>query len=119
VRNGLSNSEGQFKFLNLLAYKPQMLRGSGHRAEWMRLEVGRQFHLQSHYFPWVVLVLLPALIALHGYPEIKSRRLREFVGLAQWYLVAAGYVLTIVDPVIFADDRPDVLTCLITPSAPS
>jgi len=24
LRTGLSNSEGQFKFLNLLAYKPQM-----------------------------------------------------------------------------------------------
>jgi hypothetical protein len=118
VRNGLSSTEGQFKLLNLLAYKPQMLRGSGHE-EWMRLEVGSQFHLQSHYFAWVILVLLPALIALHGNPEIKSRRRFEFVGFAQWYLVAAGNVLPIMELVVFADDCPDVLTSLITPSAPS
>ena len=85
----------------------------------MRLEVGSQLHLQSHYVLWVVRVLLPALITLNGYPEIKSRRRFEFVSLAQWYLVAAGYVLTIMDLVVFADDRPDVRTCLITPSAPS
>jgi len=80
----------------------------------MRLEVGSQLHLQSHYVLWVVLVLFPALITLNGYPEIKSRWRCEFVSLAQWYLVAAGYVLTIMDLVVFADDRPDVLTCRIT-----
>jgi len=67
-------------------------------------------HLQSHYVLWVVLVLFPALITLNGYPEIKSRWRCEFVSLANWYLVAAGYVLTIMDLVVFADDRPDVLT---------
>jgi hypothetical protein len=35
------------------------------------------------------------------------------------YLVAAVNVLTIMDLVVFADYRPDELTCLITPSAPS
>ena len=85
----------------------------------MRLEVGSQFHLQSHYFPWVVVVRFSALIALHSNPEIKNRRRFEFIGFAQWYLVATVNILTIMDPVVFADDRPDVLTCLITPSAPS
>jgi hypothetical protein len=59
-----------------------LLGGSG-REERMRPKVGSQLHLQSHYIPWVILILFSAVVRLHGYPEIKIGWRFEFGGMVQ------------------------------------